>query len=296
MSGRVGLDGALIFSPCLPEATVRRASIQIVLLILASLLVPMPGAAQQSSATLVLRVLVHETERPLEGAQVRISAQARGSVSDEAGQVHITGISAGSHLVEIQRLGYGTERIMVDFAPGEVVEGEVELVVQPVALDPVEVSAERRAAQLQANGFFERRKYGAGTFLTRQEIEARSGKSLEPSALLRRIPNIHLEPARNGRGYAVKTTRGRCYSQVYLDGILMSGERTTTFRAGRAGGGQTQTQVSGVNVDQLISLPNIEAVEWYSGPAGLPPQFNRTGGPDGGPSCGTLVIWTRAGA
>jgi hypothetical protein len=285
----------LIFFPYFPEATVRRASIPIILLILASLLVPMSGAAQQRGATLALRVLAHETGQPLEGAQVRISAQPRGSVSDEAGQVRITGITPGSHLVEVQRLGYGTERIMVDFAPGEVVEGEIELVVQPVALDPVEVSAERRAAQLRTNGFFERRQYHPGTFLTRDEIEARSGKSLEPSALLRRIPNIHLEPAPNGSGYAVKTTRGRCYSQVYLDGILISGERTTTFRAGRAGRGQTQTRVSGVNVDQLISLPNVEAIEWYSGPAGLPAQFNRTGGPDGGPSCGTLVIWTRAG-
>ncbi len=174
-------------------------------------------------------------------------------------------------------------------------EGEIELVVQPVALDPVEVSAERRTAQLQANGFFERRKYGAGTFLTRQEIEARSGQSLEPSSLLRRIPSIHLERAPSGPGYAVKTGRGRCYSQVYLDGILISGERTIVFRPGRAGHSQVQTQVSGVNIDQLISLPNIEAVEWYPGPAGLPPQFNRTGGADGGPSCGTLVIWTRAG-
>jgi hypothetical protein len=271
----------------------RRVSIQIVLPILASLLVPVQGTAQQSSATLVLRVLVHETGQPLEGAQVRIPTQALGSVSDEAGAVRVTGISAGSHLVEVQRLGYGTERIMIDFAPGAVVEGEIELVVQPVTLDPLEVSAQRRAAQLQANGFFERRKYGAGTFLTREEIEPRSGNSLEPSSLMRRIQGIHLERAPNGRGYAVKTTRGRCYSQVYLDGMLITGEQTTVSRGGRAG--RNQVRFSGVNIDQLISLPNIEAIEWYSGPAGLPPQFNRTGGSDGGPSCGTLVIWTRAG-
>ena len=273
----------------------RTAKVFLLLLILAAPLTTNRLVAQQRSATLVLRVLVHETGQPLEGAQVRISTHGLGSVSDEAGAVRITGVSAGSHLVEVQRVGYGTERIMVDFAPGEVVEGEIELVVQPVALDPVEVSAQRRAAQLQANGFFERRKYGAGTFLTREEIEARAGHSLEPSSLLRRIPNIHLEPVANGRGYAVKTGRGRCYSQVYLDGILISGEQTTTFRPGGAGRRQVQTQVSGVNIDQLISLPNIEAVEWYSGPAGLPAQFNRTGGEDGSPSCGTLVIWTRAG-
>lgn len=273
----------------------RPASLQIVLLSFALLLLPLPAAAQEKGATLVLRVLAHETGQPLGGAQVRISARAQGSVSDEAGAVRITGIPPGSHLVEIQRLGYGTERITVDFAPGAVVEGEVELDIQPVTLAPVEVSAERRAAQLRANGFFERKKYHPGTFLTRDEIAARSGASLEPSSLLRRIPNIRLAPGPNGRGYAVKSSRGGCYSQVYLDGVLISGEQTIRFRPGREGRNQVEMRTSGVNVDQLISLPNIEAVEWYAGPAGLPAQFNRTGGGDGGPSCGTLVIWTRAG-
>jgi hypothetical protein len=39
-----------------------------------------------------------------------------------------------------------------------------------------------------------------------------------------------------------------------------------------------------------IGIHDVEALELYRGPAGLPPEFNDR---LGRPNCGAIVIWTR---
>jgi len=173
----------------------------ILLLAAGLVLFPIQDAdAQRESATLVLTVFGHETGQPLEGVQVSIADGAIGGVTDEDGMVRVSGISAGSHLVVIRRIGYGTERVRIDFSPGEVVEGEVELAIQPVPLEDLEVDVERRSPRLRTSGFYERRQFHpGGTFLTRDDIESRPRSSVA-SELLRRIPSIRMVPVPRGFG------------------------------------------------------------------------------------------------
>lgn len=255
-----------------------------------------PLSAQQRTGTLALRVVAHGTAEPIPGAQVHVSTQRLGGATDPKGKVRITGIRAGSHVIEIERIGYDSERVMIEFSPGQTVEGEVELTPRPVVLERVEAVAQAGSAALQAAGFYERRKFGAGTFLVREDIEARAKHALQPSSLLQRMPGVRLEAAPGGSGYMVKSRRslGRgCYAQVLLDGQPITGEYIHKFRAGAPS--TEPPRFAGVNIDRLISLPDIEAVEWYSGPAGTPPQFNTTGSSSSSAECGTLVIWTRKG-
>ena len=42
------------------------------------------------------------------------------------------------------------------------------------------------------------------------------------------------------------------------------------------------------DINQLVSLSEVEAVESYSGVGTIPPQFNSTGS-----ACGVVVIWRR---
>jgi hypothetical protein len=51
-----------------------------------------------------------------------------------------------------------------------------------------------------------------------------------------------------------------------------------------------------VVIDRVVSLDEIEAIEWYRGTAQTPAQFNQTGTRESASECGTLVIWTRTGA
>ena len=39
-----------------------------------------------------------------------------------------------------------------------------------------------------------------------------------------------------------------------------------------------------------VGVHDVEAVEVYRGPSGLPPEFNDR---FGHPACGSIVIWTR---
>ena len=63
-----------------------------------------------------------------------------------------------------------------------------------------------------------------------------------------------------------------CYALVYLDDVLMNGatEPTEPF------------DISSIAVDQ------VEAVEFYSGPAQTPLKYSRMGS-----NCGVLAMWRR---
>jgi hypothetical protein len=43
-------------------------------------------------------------------------------------------------------------------------------------------------------------------------------------------------------------------------------------------------------IDDLVSLPEVEAIEVYRGPSELPAEFH---GFYGGGNCGAVVVWTR---
>jgi hypothetical protein len=272
-----------------------RATPATVLLLAAALLVPASAAAQRD-ATLVLRILAHGTAEPIAGAQVRVGARGPGALSDAAGYARVSGIPPGSHVVEVLHVGYRTERMVVDFEARAIVDGEVELEVEAVPLSPVEVTADRQKHWLTTSGFYERQKFFPGAFLEREEIEELAKNSMETSQLLRRrLAGMNLQYIGPGRGYAIRSIRGGCFVQVLIDGVKVPGEQVLASRRAQ---GQTGIAVSTVGpaIDVLVPIHMIEAVEWYLGPVGVPPQFNFTGSRDGGAAtCGTLVIWTRRG-
>jgi hypothetical protein len=268
--------------------------IRIALSVAAALLAAVPCRAQEHSG-LVLRVVSHGTGEPIAGVQVSVVGLPHTALSDATGIVRLAEIRPGSRAVRLERIGYATEQVVVDFAAGESAEGEVELNPQPVALAGVEARA-RGSAALRANGFYDRKRSGAGTFVDRDEVDARARVSVRVSTLLERLPGIKVIP--KGTSGAMITSHrasgaGCSYAQVFLNGQRISGD--PVIQPGRGGRTSGRPRFAGVDVDALITLPGVEGVEWYPGVAGLPPEFNITGGEDGGPGCGTLVIWTRQG-
>lgn len=266
------------------------ATRSLILLFPLLLLAAVPAAGQRT-ATLTLQVVSHETQEPLVGAQVRVLVRSLGGVADATGTARITGIPAGSHVVEVRHIGYATERMVVSFQAGENVEGEVELVTEPISLDPVEVRGQRLNPALAATGFYERQKYYGATYLDRTRIEALAGTAIRTSALMEKLPGVRLVRSPKGMGYAVHSIRGSCAAQVWVDGVPVSPEGTGV-RSGRS----MTMRWSGPNLDDLLTLNMLEAVEWYHGPATTPPEFNLTGNRAASGVCGTLVIWTRRGA
>jgi hypothetical protein len=116
---------------------------------------------------------------------------------------------------------------------------------------------------------FERHRLsGSGVYLDRAQIEARRAHYV--SDVLRRIPGVRIMSDRSGRAVLRmgRTSGGRdCPPDYWIDGV-----RAQFF-----------------NVDDM-PVADIEAIEVYRGPSGLPPEYNSR---LGNPSCGTVVIWTR---
>jgi hypothetical protein len=158
----------------------------------------------------------------------------------------------------------------------------------PLTLDTVTVVAnggEKRLQYLADAGFYRRRQIGFGHFLTRADID-----KLDPlimSDLLHDMSGVRVrcgdQQFGQGPGPHCAVTmraamtmffRGTCQPSVVLDGGLL-----------RAGGVGSRGDLG---LDDLINPFNVEAVEVYPGPEGVPVQYSGYLSP-----CGAIIVWSR---
>jgi mRNA-degrading endonuclease toxin of MazEF toxin-antitoxin module len=252
-----------------------------------ALVVAVPLAAQ-APASFSVRVTAKESGAPLGGVQVSVRGEPR-IVTDDDGRARVEQIPPGMHIVAFRRIGYVPETFLLQFAPGAHLRDEVVLEPDPVAIAPVEVRAERTNRALVSNGFYARRATSNGEFLDREAIERVGHGRSTVSSVLRTVQGLRLEIAAFGRGFIVTSGRANpgilerhCYAQVIVDNVPQQPVRIAP--------GQVAVVIDGV-----VSLDEVEAIEWYRGPSQTPVQFNTTGTRNSGAACGTLVIWTRMG-
>ncbi len=160
----------------------------------------------------------------------------------------------------------------------------------PITLDTVTVVAkeiERRLPYLADAGFYRRRQEGFGHFLTRDEIDKRDPLIL--TDLLHGMSGVRVTcggqqrgPSQGGPGVQCTVTmraantmffRGKCNPSVVLDGVLL-----------QPGG----TASGGLSLDDVVNPFNIEALEVYPGPEGVPVQYSGYLSP-----CGAIIVWSR---
>jgi hypothetical protein len=181
---------------------------------------------------------------------------------------------------------------------------------QPLPAVPVTASTELvRSAKLRE--FDRRRTNGIGRFLTEADLEKDQYRKL--SDVLRKLPGITFARARSAAGvsplaeFAV-SSRGsatiehvspifgkNCPIAIWLDGVpvyrgLDRGASNNPAFPNKA----APREVSSTRVDEMpfdingIMTQHIAAIEFYAGPATMPPELNATQG-----TCGALVIWTK---
>ena len=219
--------------------------------------------------------------RPVGGATVRSTTAARGMLTDSRGAFSLTDLLPGLHLVEFTQLGYVTRTDSIRVVPDRVTNVRVSLSADPVQLDPIEVTVERREVVLQGVGFYRRQEEGFGDFIDRQEIERRG--PAEMTDLFSRLPGVEMfsDPQnpleryivlRGGRQSSFSSgSYGRCFPRVLLDGVVVN-----------PGGNQPAM------LDQLIDPEAVVGVEVFQSSTGVPAQYGGTGA-----SCGVIVLWTR---
>lgn len=171
-----------------------------------------------------------------------------------------TPLRAGIFEVHVEAFGYRNTSGPVAVLAGPEVEVRVDVVPAPLELEPLVVVSVRRS-RLEASGFFERRRMGQGSSLTRQEFASRS--PARPSDLFRLLPGVSIESSRRGSGYL--RYRG-CSPTLVLDGVPLVGPTSP---------------------DDILLVSDIEAVEVQSGVF-----FPAMGAMS---TCGTVMVWTREG-
>ena len=74
-------------------------------------------------------------------------------MTDRQGGFRFEELSPGSYPIEFTHIGYAPRRDTVRGSPGRVSNMQVSLSVDPVQLEPLEVTVERREVALEAVGF-----------------------------------------------------------------------------------------------------------------------------------------------
>ena len=221
-----------------------------------------------------------ETGNLLSGATVRTGGGRTGTFTDVRGAFLLDDLIPGQHVIEFAMIGYAPRADTIRVTAGRVTNVRVSLSVDPVGLEPIDVTVERREVKLQEVGFYHRRQTGFGEYIDRQQIEDRG--PMEVTDLFTAIPGVEVFPdpfnglekyvvLRSGR-LPVPTENGydRCFPRVYVDGLLT------------AHGGDEPARL-----DNFLNTMAISGIEIYKSEAGLPPRYAR------GTFCGVILVWTR---
>ena len=215
---------------------------------------------------------------PVAGAHVTVldgrGAMVADAVTGAAGSFTFRLPGFGAYQVRARRIGYAsriTEPIAVDSTFAYSIQ--VVLRANPVPLDTLTVVAERVTVEKQVPwladaGFYRRRRMGFGYFLDRAEIEKKH--PLVVTDLLEGMPGVQVYCVSAFSctivtpGALTMFIRKRCAPTVVVDGVVVSGD---------------------MNAIQVLDL---EAIEVYPSPAGLPVQYAGYLSP-----CGAILLWTR---
>lgn len=197
-------------------------------------------------------------------ADVRGIADIRG-VADSAGRFSITNLGAGRTSVLVRRLGFTPRRVSLTLVEGRVDSMQIVLAAIPFELAGITTEA---ATYGRMADFNRHRVNGQGIYLDREELEKRRTPRL--SDVLRRMPGVRVVTDRTGRSLLRmgRSSSGRdCPPEFWIDGV--------------------RAQFLGVDD---VPVSDIEALEVYRGPSGLPPEFNSR---FTNAQCGAVIIWTR---
>jgi len=232
------------------------------------------------------------SQKPIVGARLVLQDSTgvalQVSVTGTDGRFKFKLPGVGQYRLLVSRIGYPsitTKRFIVDSA----FTARVSLTLSstPITLDTVTVvgnGIDTRLQYLADAGFYKRRQEGFGHFLTRDEIDKRNPLIL--TDLLHGMSGVRVTCGGQQRDRAPGSRctvtmraantmffRGKCNPSVVLDGVLLQ-------PGGTAGGG--------LSLDDLVNPFNIEALEVYPGPEGVPIQYSGYLSP-----CGAIVIWSR---
>lgn len=228
------------------------------------------AAAQTIRGTLLDR----DTNQPINLGRVVLITESGDTVTsaltNPRGLFSLTSPHPGGFYLKASTLGYlDTTAGIFDLQVNGEMSLEFRIRPKPLSLEEIVVKTTGRPVQqgeLIRNGFYQRLTSGLGAFITPETI----GKSqaLKTSDLFFGLGRVDVVPDGGHNRVMMLNPMGPCTPAVYMDGIPLASDG---------------------DLDAIVMLPDVEAIEVYRGGAELPLQFGGTA--SGG--CGAIVIWTK---
>ena len=231
----------------------------------------------------VVGVFDGESGDAIAGAELIDALAKRTVVSSSRGVAQLVFADTGASLIEVRKLGYAHELVLMHHGAQDTVPATVVLrrLSTSQALPTVVVKDSAAGFISPAlRGFEERRRTRLGHFLPEAELRASEHRKLA-DLLQSQVPGVVIQRGRGSsvlastRNMSLTGPRGSgavsgpvCYPDAFLDGV----------RLNRSG--------AGVNLDDF-QVSDLAAVEFHN-IATVPVQFNATGA-----GCGVLLLWTR---
>jgi hypothetical protein len=198
------------------------------------------------------------TGQPVSDAQVRVAEAAPVTRTDSMGRYTLSGLPAGTQLLDVRRIGFLLARVPVPLRDDASRTQDVTL-TQIVSLDSVRVIARR---SLYPRFEESARRNAFGRFLREADIERRNAH--QTSDLVRdasfRVEGFGVDARVVSSRGAISLRSSACVTNIVIDGM----------------------QHQEIN---LVHPQDIGAMEIYRGSAGAPPQYDS--------ACGVIVIWTK---
>jgi len=191
--------------------------------------------------------------------------------ADAFGRFSLTGMNAGSGIVEARGLGYMPGHSQILVRPDSVQDVDIVLGDSVTVLPPVTVLGEY-TPYLTRIGFTRRRETSQGHFLDTADVK-RSG-AVRFEDIFRMVPGARIRP--NGTGYMVELQRdpsnsNTCPPAYFVDGVYFPLPPLQTATV-------------------PIVPSEILAIEVYSNLSSAPAQYQRREG-----VCGVILVWTKRG-
>jgi len=202
-------------------------------------------------------------ETPVALAQVHVLGARSAAVTDDEGKYTLSDLPAGTHELEVRRLGYEIANGWVELRNGAAARSDV-LLKRVVTLDSVRVVAV--GSRYREFGEHQKLKLG-GRFLGPDYLMRRHFN--RTSDIIRSMPGFVVENTRAGRTRVyLAGTANRCIVNVALDGFSGWSDSPDSF-----------------SVDD-INPKDVGAIELYRGGVSSgPPEIDH--------GCGAIVIWTK---
>ena len=232
----------------------------------AAILIAAPGLSAQQGGTVTGRISDSQTGLPIGAVQVFIPNLDLGGLTQQNGRYLLQNIPAGTHELNLARIGYRTMAQQVTVGAGQVFEQNFAMVEEALALDEIVVTGTAGGSQVRAIG-------NVVTRMALPELLVTAPVNTTEDVLSGRIPGVQMIGTPNSAGDGGQLLiRGAASIGlpgdpiVYIDGVRMNSERSNAS-GGSSDGGAAAGRYSTSSRLNDIDPRDIESIEVIKGPA-----------------------------